>query len=532
MFKALLKKQFLELVKLYLIDKKGKRRSAGSIIGYVILFGFVFLSVGMMFFMVADGLYPLVEAGLDWFYFSMLGMMTIFVGLFGSVFTTYTSLYLAKDNDLLLSMPIPPSVILGTRMITVYATSLLYSALVWIPALVRYFSSASASGLAVLLSILTLPVIALVVHVLTCFLGWGVALISVRLKNKSIITVVISLAFLALYYIVYFRINVILSQLIADADKVSAAVRVWAYPFYQMGLGASGEGLPFLLFAFIALALFALTYFILSKTFISIITRSASGKKAVYHEHAAKEHSVRGALIRKEAKKFVSSSVYMLNTGIGIVIMLAAAVLAVIKSDVVLRAVGIIEDQFGSKSLVPVAVTVCVCMMASINCISAPSISLEGKKLEMLQALPIRPYDIIQAKMSFHFLVNIAPAIILTATLGILAGIEGLTVFFMSGCVMIFCGLSGEFGLLMNILRPNLNWTNEAVPIKQSMSVVVTMFGGWALCILTGIGYLFLYKNIQASKYLLVVFWLYSIFSWLIRLWLKNKGAEKLAHLQ
>ena len=34
-------------------------------------------------------------------------MLAIVLGAFGSVFNTYSSLYLAKDNDLLLSMPIP-----------------------------------------------------------------------------------------------------------------------------------------------------------------------------------------------------------------------------------------------------------------------------------------------------------------------------------------------------------------------------------------------------------------------------------------
>ena len=40
------------------------------------------------------------------------------MGAFGSVFNTYSSLYLAKDNDLLLSLPIPLRVIISSRLLS------------------------------------------------------------------------------------------------------------------------------------------------------------------------------------------------------------------------------------------------------------------------------------------------------------------------------------------------------------------------------------------------------------------------------
>ena len=36
---------------------------------------------------------------------ALMGLLAVFLGAFGSVFNTYSGLYLAKDNDLLLSMP-------------------------------------------------------------------------------------------------------------------------------------------------------------------------------------------------------------------------------------------------------------------------------------------------------------------------------------------------------------------------------------------------------------------------------------------
>ena len=51
---------------------------------------------------------PFVDAGFSWLYFAVMGLMAIAVGIIGSVFSTYSTLYLAKDNDMLLAMPIKP----------------------------------------------------------------------------------------------------------------------------------------------------------------------------------------------------------------------------------------------------------------------------------------------------------------------------------------------------------------------------------------------------------------------------------------
>lgn len=74
----------------------------------------------------------LSKAALDmgWMYFALMGLIAILLGTFGSVFNTFSGLYLAKDNDLLLSMPIPVSVIVASRLISVYIMGLMYSAVV------------------------------------------------------------------------------------------------------------------------------------------------------------------------------------------------------------------------------------------------------------------------------------------------------------------------------------------------------------------------------------------------------------------
>ena len=126
MLRALIRKQLMEMTSfLYQNKKDGKRYTRTKVILFCLLMLLCFVCCSMAFvgfsFMFADSL---LNVGGDWLYMSMAGMTTLFFGIFGSVLTTYSAIYHAKDNDLLLSLPIPAGQILLTRMVTVYLLSL------------------------------------------------------------------------------------------------------------------------------------------------------------------------------------------------------------------------------------------------------------------------------------------------------------------------------------------------------------------------------------------------------------------------
>ena len=141
MMRALFRKQMMEVFSwLYQDKKSGKIRTSGGIVGYVLLYLLIFGALGVMFGAVAVLLCePFLAAGMGWLYWCLMGMIAIFLGVFGSVFNTYSSLYQAKDNDLLLSMPIPVSHILLVRLSGVYAMGLMYELTVMIPTVIIWF---------------------------------------------------------------------------------------------------------------------------------------------------------------------------------------------------------------------------------------------------------------------------------------------------------------------------------------------------------------------------------------------------------
>ena len=95
MLKVLLKKQLREIFRSYFYDaKKNRRRSKGSTIGLIVMYILLMVGVmGGMFSFIAVGICgPFLQAGMDWLYFALVGLMAVFIGAFGSVFNTYSSL--------------------------------------------------------------------------------------------------------------------------------------------------------------------------------------------------------------------------------------------------------------------------------------------------------------------------------------------------------------------------------------------------------------------------------------------------------
>ena len=128
MLKLLVKKQLAEMFRGYFYDpKKNRARSRGGMITLFVLFGFLMVVVlGGAFAAVAIGLgSAFLPLGLGWLYYTIMGFMAVLLGCFGSVFNTYSGLYLARDNDLILSLPIPVGTVIAARLTGVYLMGLL-----------------------------------------------------------------------------------------------------------------------------------------------------------------------------------------------------------------------------------------------------------------------------------------------------------------------------------------------------------------------------------------------------------------------
>lgn len=87
------------------------------------------------------------------------------------------------------------------------------------------------------------------------------------------------------------------------------------------------------------------------------------------------------------------------------------------------------------------------------------------------------------------------------------------------------------FGLIINLKKPNLNWQTEAIAVKQSIGVLIAMFGGWVIAAALGIAYYLLYAVIGSTVFLCIAVVLLALLSALELKWINTRGSEIFRYL-
>ena len=174
---------------------------------------------------------------------------------------------------------------------------------------------------------------------------------------------------------------------------------------------------------------------------------------------------------------------------------------------------------------VPLLLCVVLCGFASMNFMTAPSISLEGKSLWLLQSLPVEPWRIFQAKIRMQLFLTGLPMLLCIVC------IAAVYPLYLSQLLMIFLFVTSYVwlmaltGLLLGIKMPVLTWTNEIMPIKQGAPVMITLFGGFVYMGLLFAGFMLLPGWILGFCGYMSCFVGVNLFiSVLAYLWLRKKG--------
>lgn len=527
MIRALFKKQLRELGMAFVRSSKtGRQRSRASAVGYTVLYA-VLVVVLMLCFMgmalpLASAMLPV---GLDWLYFAFMELTALLVSVLASAFTSYSGLFQSKDNELLLSLPIPPTVIFGVRVGTVGLTCLIYLLMAWIPAVLCYGLLATHPLAGVLCSIPMALVLTGMATILAVLLGWAVALANDHTRHKSLVTVVCSLGFIGLYYAGFLRVEGVLGGLMEDASGLGTdlARRVW--PLHLLGSAAAGE-FPALAGLVLGTVLcFAAFCKLLEKPYLRRMTARKGTAHTAYHARKARPVSLRQALLRRELLHLGSSASYMLNGSMGTLMLLVLGGAAVWKADALARFARALPGSF------PVLVCCAVCAAAAVNLLTTPSVSLEGRTLWLLQSLPVTPWQALCAKLELHLLLTGVPAAL--CLLCMEAAVQmPLGSFCMALLeVELFVLLSAEMGLALGLMLPNLHWTSEAAVIKMSGATLLSMAANGVTVLLLTLLQVELLEVFPLPAAMAAALVLLVGADGLLGHWLKTGGARRLTEL-
>ena len=129
-----------------------------------------------------------------------------------------------------------------------YIMGLFYSLVFMIPGVLVHLQFTQPNLLGFIFTLCVPLLLGFLSLILSCLLAYVVFVISSRISNKNMLTVLLSVLFLAGYYILYEKSQDIFQAVLNSAADVALWIKRFAHPFYQLGLGVQGNTLSVVTF--------------------------------------------------------------------------------------------------------------------------------------------------------------------------------------------------------------------------------------------------------------------------------------------
>lgn len=478
-FWALLKVYFKSLLLTSLNLGRGNKKKAASGVAAMVLLGVIFLILSATYsFMMAAMFGPL--GGLDIMLMFMV-MMAVGFPLVFTIFAAQSMVFATKDVDLVMALPVSTFSIMLARVSALYLEVLLMVEFLLLPAGICYLVFGGGGGIGFLLLLLLLGAfLAFLPTLLSLIVGALVSFLVARLPFKNFFIALFSMILAALIMVGSMSLTSGMQAVAADIEGVRAMIISSIPPLGWVVQAVTGPNLLLFLLIAAACALpFLAVTWVFSLFFKWVLTALASHtSKNNYKLRSVSASGSFAALFKKEASKFLRTPGFLLNSGIGVILIIGASVFAAFnRNRIFLLFAQMLEvDPSASlQSLLPIILMGSMFFFLTTIYTAAVSISLEGRTLWILKEAPLSTGRIFAAKAGLNFVLAGGTALIATPLLGYAFGFTFADTIACTLLGLLFSLLVSTTGLFSNLLVPRMDAENEMVIIKQSMSFFIAM---------------------------------------------------------
>ena len=482
MLKILLKTRLISLLSRF--TSGGKTSSTMALTtGPLIVLSVLGLAGGVgLMFVIGNAIRPffagLAVAGLEWLSSAIGTLVSLAASFMLTVFYAQNAIFEAKDNEMLLSMPISPSAILGSRMLSLFLLNLGCIAVLMGGLGVARLNAYPPTVSGIIIFVLVVLLLPFISTTLACLIAWLVSLVTRKMKQKAFFQLIFSLLFMVPLFLLFNNVNKYMMDAVANGSNIAETVRTGLPPFYMAGMAIAMRSWKYLaIFALICVVPFAILYFVLTKSFIHIATARPTASNTVYEEKELHASSVTVALMKKDITRLLNSSSYMLNAALGVPLSILIGVIALFGGmDMLLSLLDISAGSSSNPALFPVIGCMFLCMTCTFTYISAPSISVENKSLWIMLSMPITAKQALRSKLFFH-LVLALPAMLIgsvlfTISVGVTDVMFSLTSMVIPLLLTVFVA---ELGLITNLYIHRFDYESEATAVKSGGASVITL---------------------------------------------------------
>jgi ABC-2 type transport system permease protein len=416
--------------------------------------------------------------------FPLLVVVISVVSLFFSVYKASGVLFNLKTFEMLTSLPFHSSAVVISRFLTMYIQNVGMSVLIMIPVTLIYGMQMGMGILFYLFMILGIFLIPLLPITISTAIGALISAISARMKHKNIVIIVLSLIIVIGLVVGGITLSsslgvsgeeVVFSQSFIQDVMATFTQKLYAiYPlakWFSLGVLENNIGM-YATFAFVSIAIFGIMVTIVQHSFRSISMSLASHQtSANYKMQQLTSSSVLKALYKKEVKMYFASSVYVVNTIVGYILMVVFAI------GLSFMGIEKVEEMLGFSGITN-AIPLLMAVICSINSTTAASISMEGKQWWISQSLPISSTQLMYGKLLLNLTIAIPCYLISEAFLLTNISLDFISAIWLLIIPLVYIFFISLVGITMNCKMPTFDWESETAAVKQSGSVLSSMLIG------------------------------------------------------
>lgn len=481
-----------------LMGNKSKLKIIGTILLGLFLLSSLLVTMGSYTYL---GTKFFMNYGLEKYIMPIIYFVCAFTIFYSTIYRAKSYLFNSEDN--IFSMPIKPSTILASRVITLIILSFIPITLVFIPSVITYGVMLKLGVTFYINAIIGYLFMPLLPTILGGIFGYLIGYIASKFGNNKIFETVLTYSAVLLIMFLSFNIQTVAMKFINNVEVINNILNNVGFLINSFMNMLTENSIKDLLIYVSTNILVVLAFIaIFSKSYVKIVQNLKVEKaKSKYIEKDHKTKGVIATLLLKEIKMYLSIPIYILNTSFGGVLIFFASIATLFYDKNSLYKMMEIEP-----SALPIYVLLLagVAFMVAMSNTAACSISIEGKNFWILKTMPIKVKDIFISKFILNILVVSPLSILSIILLGIsfeLTLLQILTVCLLALVINVVCSM---FGLIVNLKYPRLDFPSYQYVVKQSFSTFLAVMV--PLAVFFGFVILYSVLKMPIDTYILIAF--------------------------
>ena len=502
-------RQFFTLFRInfryYTLPDFSDKKSRNKYIGLIVLLGVCFLLpiAGLFMTLYATATLAFQQGGTIEMLSGVFCISQISV-LFLSAFSYISSMFFAKDNEIMLNLPVPQTTVFFSKLLVSYVNELLISTVIVLPATVITAIAAAQAGVAlgaqfyllIPVAVLLLPLLPMLILSIVSF---PIAVVIQKLSKRpvlgAIVQAVFVIAFVAAVYYVSYSTSYSAGEGTDNAVNIEtffapmAKVNVFTTMLSKAMFGISAVGNFFAFtgstvgFALVAGGLSVLFY----KKALQSSAEGEGGRKRTVKE--VKEAGVRSsdrAFLLTDMKYLLRDSSVTVNTILSLVMPALLVFLCTFMTagsiessmQAAAEAGESAEPQaFMSASYLSLALSVMMAgwFCSGTNLFSTVGFSLERENFAVIKTLPLSFEKIYYSKLGAATVVTVVSSVLAAIVTVVVSKLTVWDFLLMAILLSVYGAAVNAFALLRDLKAPRFNWVTVKELTKNNFHTLIPM---------------------------------------------------------